>query len=315
MDDGTSRDDRHQALVALLKTLDDVGYSFTAITPASHARILGRRGNEPARDLRDVFGWSLPFKPDLLPEPIHRCLQEAELLEEDGGLCRSRVRVAELGGRLFLHSAFPTTEDNSVFFGPDTYRFVRFLEQTLDGRAVRQLVDMGAGSGVGGVSASALVEAEQVTLVDTNPLANVFAAANAEIAGVDLSIVAARSLESVEGPIDCVIANPPFIIDDLGRTYRDGGHALGTAVAARWAREAMQRLEVGGTLLLYTGSPVVGGDDLLLQTLSADADEFDCTLRYEEIDPDIFGEELEKPAYADAGVERIAAVGALVTRS
>ena len=36
------------------------------------------------------------------------------------------------------------------------------------------------------------------------------------------------------------------------------------------------------------------------------------TLRYEELDPDIFGEELETPAYRD--VERIALVSAVITR-
>jgi hypothetical protein len=36
-------------------------------------------------------------------------------------------------------------------------------------------------------------------------------------------------------------------------------------------------------------------------------------LRYRELDPDIFGEELEKQAYAD--VERIAAVAAIATKA
>ena len=39
------------------------------------------------------------------------------------------------------------------------------------------------------------------------------------------------------------------------------------------------------------------------------ADERDLALRYREIDPDVFGEELEQAAYAD--VDRIAAVGAV----
>ena len=37
-----------------------------------------------------------------------------------------------------------------------------------------------------------------------------------------------------------------------------------------------------------------------------------CTLRYRELDPDIYGEELERSSYAD--VERIAAVGAVIER-
>ena len=37
-----------------------------------------------------------------------------------------------------------------------------------------------------------------------------------------------------------------------------------------------------------------------------------CSLRYDEIDPDIFGEELERPRYAE--VERIAAIGAVIRK-
>jgi hypothetical protein len=37
-----------------------------------------------------------------------------------------------------------------------------------------------------------------------------------------------------------------------------------------------------------------------------------CLLRYRELDPDIFSGELRRAAYAD--VERIAAVGAVITR-
>ena len=38
-----------------------------------------------------------------------------------------------------------------------------------------------------------------------------------------------------------------------------------------------------------------------------------CTMAYREIDPDVFGEELERPAYRD--VERIAAIGAVFRRA
>jgi methylase of polypeptide subunit release factors len=310
-----SAEDRQDSSVRLLKQLDELGYSFTAITPASQKRVLARRRGELARDLRDVFGWSMPFEPDFLPEPVLSALEEAGLLLRAERGCRSRVRVAELGGHLFLHSAFPTTDQDSVFFGPDTYRFVRFLGQALDGRAVRQLVDLGAGCGPGGISAAALVEAETITLVDSNPLANSFALANAEAAGVEVKVTKGSSLEAVEGAVDCIIANPPFIIDDLGRAYRDGGDGLGTGVALGWAREAMRRLEPGGTMLLYTGTPIVEGEDRLLQALAAEGDEMGFALSYDEIDPDIFGEELEDGAYATAGVERIAAVGAVLTRS
>ena len=67
-------------------------------------------------------------------------------------------------------------------------------------------------------------------------------------------------------------------------------------------------------MLLYTGSPIVDGEDALLTALAEAIDEAGCTLRYEELDPDIFGEELDGKAYAAAGVERIAAVGAVIRK-
>jgi len=53
--------------------------------------------------------------------------------------------------------------------------------------------------------------------------------------------------------------------------------------------------------------------DELRAALERELPALGCTLRYRELDPDLFGEELDKPAYAD--VERIAAVGAVVERS
>ena len=66
-------------------------------------------------------------------------------------------------------------------------------------------------------------------------------------------------------------------------------------------------------MLLYTGVAIVDGRDALCEALERALPDLGCTLRYREIDPDIFGEELEKPPYAD--VERIAAVGAVVEKA
>ena len=63
-----------------------------------------------------------------------------------------------------------------------------------------------------------------------------------------------------------------------------------------------------------SGTAIVAGHDALRATLEQAMHAAGCTLRYRELDPDIFGEELDRPAYADAGVERIAAIGAIATR-
>ena len=303
-----------EPLAALLEALDREGYAFTTVTPETHARVLRRRPGEVAGDLRDVFGWSLPFTDGLLPGEISDLLREGGALEERNGAFRSLVRVSSLSGRLFLHSAYPTEAEDSVFFGPDTYRFARFVEaaaQELERPS--HLVDLGAGAGPGGISAAGLLEPERISLVDINPKALALACANAMAAGMDVDTVEG-GLGDVVGDVDLVIANPPFIADPKGRDYRDGGTMLGAGLSLDWARQSLERLAEGGTMLLYTGSPIVAGEDALLSALAELADETGATLRYEELDPDIFGEELEQPAYAEAGAERIAAVGAILRR-
>jgi 23S rRNA G2069 N7-methylase RlmK/C1962 C5-methylase RlmI len=173
---------------------------------------------------------------------------------------------------------------------------------------------MGAGAGPGAIVAAGQVEAERVTLIDKNPAALRLARANAAAAGVPVDCLEGDSLDSFDGAIDLIVANPPFIMDPRGPHYRHGGDRLGTGVSLDWARAAAARLPEGGRLLLYTGSPVVDGEDALLAGLAELADDAGCGLRYNELDPDIFGEELDQPAYRAARVERIAAVGAVLTR-
>lgn len=306
--------DRQQG-AALLRLLEDSGYDFVTTTPATHARVLDRRRGELARDLRDVFGWSMPFGRELLDGALFALLRDADLLDERNGQLRSRVRVSSLAGRLFLHSAFPTSGKDAVFFGPDTYRFVRFVESALqDDRTIGRLVDLGAGGGAGGIVAAELTGAAETLLVDTNPAALAMAEANALAVGAEVRPVCADGLREVEGDFDLVVANPPYIMDTGDRTYRDGGEMLGAELSVRWAREAAGRLSAGGRMLLYTGSAVVAGGDALLSALAEVAEEAQCSLRYEELDPDVFGEELDQPPYREAQVERIAAVGAVLSK-
>src|SRR5207248_154782 len=101
-----------------------------------------------------------------------------------------------------------------------------------------------------------------------------------------------------------VIANPPYLADDRRRVYRDGGGALGMDLSVRIAREALERLPAGGRLLLYTATPVIDGEHALRPLLEPILRK--ARYDYWELDPDVFGEELERPAYAQ--VERIAVV-------
>ncbi|HYG26414.1 MAG TPA: methyltransferase [Caulobacteraceae bacterium] len=301
------------ALLELLQRLKGEGYHFVTTTPATHRRVLRRFGEARARSLRDVFGWSLPFRQRDIDAGYVDLLDRGGMLEQDGAELRSKVRVSSLGEQLYLHSAFPTSDDDAVFFGPDTYRFARFLRQELAQGPGGRLVDIGSGSGAGGLFAAALRPDVRPVLADLNDKALRLARINAAAANIEAEVVASDGLKAVEGPIDIAITNPPFIADRSERTYRDGGGMLGAQLSLDWAKAALDRLSPGGRLLLYTGAAIVGGKDRFGAALGEAAAALGCSFRYEEIDPDIFGEMLNAREYHEA--ERIAAVGAVLTKA
>jgi methylase of polypeptide subunit release factors len=298
-------------LLGLLKTLD---YGFTTPTPETHRRVVARADMQEAGDLRGVFGWSLPFAPGLLRADMLALLEQAEALRREGASLKSLIRVSRIHGTLFLHSAYPTEAEDAVFFGPDSYRFVDFVRsELLRVGGARRLVDIGAGGGVGAIMAAALLPGARLTLTDINPVALRLARINARQAGVEVETIEGKGIEPVTGLVDLVISNPPFIMDGHDRSYRNGGDMHGARLSLDWTLAATRRLEPGGRMLLYTGSAIVDGRDALRDALETALPALGASLRYREIDPDIFGEELDEPAYAD--VERIAAVGAVIEKA
>lgn len=246
-----------QALVDLLGALRASGYQFVTPTPLTHQRVLQQRGGALAASLRDVFGWNLPFNAALLEPPVLALMQQAGVLLQQRGTYRSAVRVASLEGQLYLHSSFPTEAANAVFFGPDTYRFAGLIRDSLPPPAQChgwRVMDIGCGSGAGGLLASHLCAGAATTLNDINPLALRYAAINAAAAGVRVDELAlGDALASVAGDFDLIVSNPPYLVDDSLRAYRHGGDGLGRALGLRMAQESLQRLRPGGRLVLYTG--------------------------------------------------------------
>ena len=313
--------DADDALLRLAAAVRAAGYRFTTVTPATHARVNARPGNAWARGLEDVFGWSRPFRPAVLPPALFDLMRGAGVAvphgEEGGGGWRSSVRLSTLGGELFLHSAFPTTAPDAVFFGPDTYRFAAAVEAHLERRSppVRRAVDLCCGAGPGAILVAKARPAAEVLMGDINEAALRFARLNAALAGAG-NATALRSdlLGGVpDGPFDLVIANPPYLVDPAERAYRHGGGPLGAGLSLAILDAALGRLAPGGTLLLYTGAAVVNGRDPFRaaaeERLAADPG---VGWTYREMDPDVFGEELDTAAYAEA--DRIAAVVLTVTR-
>jgi methylase of polypeptide subunit release factors len=145
---------------------------------------------------------------------------------------------------------------------------------------------------------------------DINPAALRYTKANAQVAGVPVSLALGDAFTAAEGNFDLIISNPPFLCDVAERAYRHGGNNLGIDLSLRLTREALQRLNPGAHFILYTGVVMTGERDAFLAKIQPDLEKSGCDWTYEEIDPDIFGDELEQPVYHNA--ERIAAVGLVV---
>lgn len=305
------------ALVEIGRWLKRGGYEFVTVTPATHERLNKRwsaTGISACTSLKDIFGWSRPFPAAALPADVLALLQRASALRPHGESYLSRVRYSTLDGRVYMHSAYPTTASDAVFFGPDTYRFAAFIKATFarwPALAMGTIVDVGCGTGAGGIVAHESAPGPTtLILTDINATALRYARINARINDVDAIFREADLFDGFDQPIDVIVANPPYLVDPENRLYRHGGGMHGAELSLRIVREGMNALAPGGALLLYTGSCIVRGTDLMRDAVHAATRDARFEVTYAELDPDVFGEELALPGYDD--VDRIAVVGVVI---
>ena len=309
------KDESTSKLLRLLALLKERDYKFITPTPATHARVVARPEKYEARSVEDVLGWSLPFRGGVLPTNLETCLADAGMLAGGPTSRRSLVRVSWLADNLYLHSAYPTDDENAVFFGPDSYRFAALVEQEIvrdPPPSAARIVDIGTGAGVDAVTPALLCPSAEVVMTDVNSAALRLARINALAAGVEIQTAETCGLEGVEGLFDIAIINPPYIIDEGGRAYRDGGTMNGGAVSIELAQTALERLRPGGRVILYTGSAIVRGQDALREALTSLSRKAGAAIVYKEADPDVFGEELSKPQYRE--IDRIALINCIMHR-
>ncbi len=146
-----------------------------------------------------------------------------------------------------------------------------------------------------------------VHAVDINDAALRLTAVNAALAGAT-RVRQRRSdlLSTLDGGFDLIVGNPPYLLDRGKRVYRHGGGGLGECLAKLSPTWPAIVLAPGGALLLYTGSAVVDGVHRFRAAVMPKLQEDRLEAIEVELDPDVFGEELLEPAYAEA--DRIAAV-------
>jgi SAM-dependent methyltransferase len=304
------------ALVALGHELRGREYRFTTVTPATHGRINSRPRRAPD-PLHRIFGWSQPFEPCEIAVELLDLLAAAGELEKNNGPLRSKVRFSTLSDQIYVHSAFPTEAPDSVFFGPDTYRFSRALRHAIsdiNSGGALTVIDIGCGSGAGGLFATAALQGHarpDLILTDINPKALRYARVNAAINGIDnVRTVLSNVFDNINEGGDLIIANPPYLFDAGGRLYRHGGGNLGFELSLRIVQQGLNRLYPGGRFFLYTGTPVIDGTDCFLEAVKPLLAVRNLAFSYEEIDPDVFGDELDRAPYDCA--DRIAVVGLTV---
>jgi len=303
-------------LIDLGRILASHGYRFTTISPLSHERVNARCSSDRAHSIEDVFGWNRPFEASVLPHEIFKLLESATLLEEvEPDIFRMRLRVSTIGAHLYFHSAFPTTDVDAVFFGPDTYRLVREARLQMNDRNFRpkRIADMGCGSGAAAIELAGLRPDAEVLAVDINQSALLLTEVNASLANT-LNVESRESnlFHGLDGEFDLIVSNPPFMADLGERLYRNGGADLGIEFPLLLIEQALERIAVRGRLWMYSGVPIVRGENVFIKRLSNVLNGPRWRWDYEEIDADIFGEELEKPPYDQA--DRISAAWIRIER-
>jgi methylase of polypeptide subunit release factors len=305
-------DNKDQALLFVGQYLRRAGYRFITPTPLTVQRVGGRAPREEGT-FRDIFGWNRQFSPESLPVQLLDYLQAADAVLFEEGKYRTKIRFATIGAQIFVHSGFPTAAADAVFFGPDTYRFARSIDAAvlaLQGYAPAVIVDIGSGTGAGGIHAASRFPNAKVLLTDVNAQALRYAAINAKLNEVVAEVRRSDVLSEVSERPDLIVCNPPYLVDAARRVYRHGGGAWGCDLSVRVLRQSLNRLTPQGVFLLYTGTPIVDGTDIFLREILSTLKDLTIEYEYEELDPDIFGEELERFPYT--AVERISAVRLIV---
>ena len=223
------------------------------------------------------------------------------------------LRVADIAGNLFLHGAFPARSRDSVFLGPDSVRFAQWIVSCMpDLPNPRRIIDIGAGSGVGGIVAASHSKGTELVLLDINAEALRLARVNALVAGLTPQTAVSDGLGRWGYEADMILANPPYLGGGPSHIYSDGGGVMGAGLTLTWTHQALEALSLGGSFVLYSGAPVTRDGDTLRPALERLAQAQGARLVYAELEPDVFPSTLLHRPYW--GVERIAAIGAVMTR-
>ncbi|KAG9186967.1 hypothetical protein G6011_10075 [Alternaria panax] len=319
------------AYEALTKHLAKEKYVFVCPSPETQGRVVSKRRThvsaEDAQNGYDFFGWNLPCTREalrsIIPDDVFECLHNASVITQGDDKCyRSSIRVSnfylpslptrdiDAASLYYIHSSFPASSD-SVFFGPDTYLFVSFLQNITRhlSQAPTSIVDVCCGSGAGAIHMARTYPQAKTLGLDLNPHALSLGDINAQLAGVKIgfsesNLYATVPEEMKHHGVDLIVSNPPYIASSIDGEdlpiYADGGARFGLDISLRIVEEGMKLLSLAGIIVVYTGVAIPtadpGHDAFLKKLQRLEGAEL---AEYTILDPDMWPEEIEKAAYAD----------------
>ncbi|MBN2130869.1 MAG: methyltransferase [Sedimentisphaerales bacterium] len=334
---------------ALKKTLEDAGYSQTALaetlgisSPSERQdpEVVYRRvrAESPYHVLVRLFWLGRTVSESTVRKTLPGLdvpgLEAAGLLERRDGLLRSHVILAPYY-ELLLASDFgpeikgPLAADHVLGVGAASVTLANLTVR----REVGSALDLGCGAGIQAFLAAR--HARRVVGTDTNARALNFAAFNARVNAIDRVEWRQGSLyEPVDGEqFDLIVANPPFVISPESRfVFRDSTMA-GDAISQQVIAGAGARLTEGGfACVLFNWHHRDDGDwDSRPRSWVRDTGCDALVVRFKSTDPLVYaadwlrttvgrdcpdyGRHLDEwmAYYEDMGIERISA-GAIIMR-
>lgn len=231
------------------RSISLLGEGGGIVAPVQSLVALGREDDARVAALLKLFGYGHALERDqaqrvLAPLTLD-ALCEADLLEVDGPLVRSRLRLTDFQG-LILASDPP-----GAFEGPAHVMGLSAASTLIAHLTVRRKIgtalDLGTGSGVQALLAAR--HADHVVGVDINPHALALAQTSERLNGMAGRVTWLQGswLQPVRGErFDLVVANPPYVISpDNALQYRDS-EAAGDELARKIVRECAGALAEGG---------------------------------------------------------------------
>ncbi|KAL6703280.1 hypothetical protein ACN47E_010068 [Coniothyrium glycines] len=328
----------------LNKYLADAKYAFVCPSPETQSRVVQKRSADAsiadARNATEFFGWSLPCSREalasIIPIDLAVKLEKASIIVKNKhGKYQSTIRVSNFylpqipsdqpnaSPLYYIHSSYPASPD-SVFFGPDTYLFVQFLQNAVYHlpHPPRSIIDVCCGAGAGAIHMARTYPQANTLGLDLNPRALRLGDVNSKLAGTKIdfhesNLYATVPEELKSAGIDLIVSNPPYIASSINGEdlpiYADGGARFGLDISLRIVEEGMKLLSKTGVIILYTGVAIPTANpkhDAFLEKLQG-VQQAELA-EYRILHPDMWPEEIGKGAYSD--VCRIQAVGAVLKR-